>query len=406
MKVNFSRYFSAVISKVLFPVVSVFSLAFSGAGFSGCSGADLARPHTYAYKVSAQTLFDLKSGQSISLDSMGEHLGRNRVIFLGEQHVSPSAHAFQARAIAALVAQGKKPLIALEMFPPSANGTLDAWRKGKLTEAAFLEKTGWYKSWVFPWVLYRDIFLLIKKNNLPLVGINAEKNTRTLVSQGKMADLSSDLEKELKGLEAPLEPHANYLGDMLGAGAHKVDPKSPMFNRFRRVQRMWDRLMGKRAVDWAEKTGGPVVVLIGSGHLAYGLGANLEARRHGAFPVLAVASWELEKGKKSEYLPLGFADWVWVHPEEKGGGPSLAGHRFKAHPKGLEVMKIPFGKTNQVGLKKGDVITAMDGRFLKKPVPLFMAYERLKPDTFVNFTLLRSGQSLPLKVQVRDFKWQ
>ena len=182
-----------------------------------------------------------------------------------------------------LVAQGRHVVVALEMFPPSVDPVLERWRLGKLDEAAFVRESGWYEHWGFPWATYRELFLFCRVHEIPMHGVNAEDATRKAVHADKLDELAPALRAELGNLDEPLEPRRQYVLDALRAAGHgaKLGPGDPTFERMYRVQRMWDRLMGGRSARLAEAAGPDaiVVLLIGSGPLAYRLGANLEAAR-------------------------------------------------------------------------------------------------------------------------------
>src|SRR5262249_21345126 len=135
----------------------------------------------------------------------------------------------------------------------------------------------------FPWRAYRELFLLIREARLPVHGVNADDATRIAVRDNKLDTLPPAIRAEVGELDLTVAPHRDFLLGILGQPAHGVasgsslGADSPLFQRMQRVQVLWDRLMGLRSARLAETVQPPgvVVTILGAGHVAHGLGANL-----------------------------------------------------------------------------------------------------------------------------------
>ncbi|MEE8433678.1 MAG: ChaN family lipoprotein [bacterium] len=392
--------------------------ALGACGASGPPPSGLHEGPAYAFHVAPGETFDMMRGRAVPDGEIAERLRGVRLLFLGEHHTNPRSHRFQRAVIEALRASGRKVGVALEMFPPSANRALEAWRLGKLDELAFLERAGWYTHWGFPWAHYRELFLAFRRHGLPLRGVNAERDTRLKVRQNKLSELPSKLRGELEGLTTPLQPGQRYLLDTLKAAGHagEMTPDSPTFKGFSRVQEMWERLMGQRAARWAESRPNPAVtvVLIGSGHLAHRLGANLRAARISRVAQLTVWDTVVDKDDLDAEgrfrVPLGMADWVRVYTREKAPVryPSLAGLKLKAEEAGVAGFTVErvslFAPRELKVMKKGDRIVSLNGKRPKSATALRLAYERLPFGKPARFSILRGGEQITLEIVPRAEK--
>ncbi|MDH4246454.1 MAG: ChaN family lipoprotein [Deltaproteobacteria bacterium] len=397
---------------------ALFLAALSGCSLAGRGDSPHATEHTYAHRLLPDITYDLRTAMTLDDGALVARLAPVTLLFLGEHHTDPRSHAFQAALLRSLAASGRKITVGLEMFPPSADPALDAWRTGALSETEFLERSGWYEHWGFPWGYYREVFQTLRDLRLPVRGLNADNDTRKAVREGKLDTLSAEARAELGDLEAPLEPHRDYVADILSGGGHSVDlePGAPAFQRYYRVQRMWDRLMGLRAARLAEQQPpqGLVVVLIGSGHLAWGLGANLHAAR--ALDPARVGSmltlWDdvLPPEKKDAQgrlpLPVGMADLARVYekPAESDRYPSLAGVTLEppAESPGLRVKSLFLPAHAALSaLKAGDRILSLNGVPMKSATALRLAYETLPFNTPARIEIQREGVTMTVEITPR-----
>jgi uncharacterized iron-regulated protein len=363
---------------------------------------------SYAYPVPPGVTFDLHRGEALTDAQMAAQLRPVRLLFLGENHTDPDSHAFQRELIARLAESGRPLEIALEMFPPEVDPVLDEWRRGQLDELTFLERSGWYEHWGFPWAFYRPLFELFRERHLPLHGVNAGEAVRKAVHGDHPEQLPADVRALLGDLDAEVVPHEAYLLDTLREVGHRGDLEagSAGFRRLVRVQRMWDRLMGVRAARLAEAqpADGIAVLLVGSGHLAFGLGANLQAARETALPQLTV--WDARVGPEEldgqgRYpVPLGMADWVRVYTprSEPLDYPSLARLALEAAPEGVRVRAVRGGASPLANLHADDVILALNGAAPRSPTALRLAYEALPFDQPAHMTVLRGTERLTVDV--------
>lgn len=380
----------------------------------GCAAAPPHGPRavSYAYPVPVDQTFDLGSGRAVPDDALAARLRGVRLLFVGEHHTEPASHAFQADLIDRLAATGRPLRVALEMFPPSADAALEDWRLGRLDETEFLERSGWYEHWSFPWTYYRALFLRLRAHHIPLYGVNASREVRRAVHADKPGDLPDDVRGLLGDLDDRVPPHAAFLRDVLAEAGHAdaIGGDPAIFARFYRVQRMWDRLMGVRTARLAAgmPPDGLAILIVGSGHVAYGLGANLQAARETDLPRLSI--WDQvvdadDLDAQGRYpVPIGMADWVRVYrrAEPPVRHPSLIALKLEAPPDGkpgVLVKAVHAGPHSPLAALHGDdVVLALNGAPAASPTALRLAFEALPLDAPARFTVQRGDQRLELSI--------
>ena len=166
--------------------------------------------------------------------------------------------------------------------------------------------------------------------------------------------------------------------------------------------------MGTRAASLAARTGPgeTVVVLIGSGHLAYKLGANLRAARaQPGLSQLTIVDRVVERadadGRGHAQLPVGLADLarVYVSDPQKPILPSLGGLKLEEDADGVRVAGLKlFGPSPLAVFREGDVIVALNGARPGGAVALRLAYEALPPEGVAEVMVRRDGAPVRLTI--------
>ncbi len=363
------------------------------------------------FAVPPEITYDMARAEPVNDAQLIADLRGVSLLFLGEQHDEPRSHAWQTRLLRALLADGRRVTVGLEMLPDTADAALNAWRQGTTTEAAFLEASGWYDAWGFPWDYYAAFFAVVREHHLPIHGLNADRATRQAVSAGDWSGLPPSTREAIGTLETPA-PFTDYLRHQLTQVGHGGDlaPDTSAFERFRRVQALWDRFIGRRAaaLTQPQTPQAIVVVLVGSGHLAYRLGASLQAARAGVSRQRTVwdhrfaepPPWQDEQGTAAYPVPAGMADYVRVYgPKHLDPLPSLNGVTLSQDESGLAVTAVhPWAPEAARALRAGDVILRVDGAPPISPATLRLAYERLAPDGTMALSVRRRADVLTLRL--------
>lgn len=220
---------------------------------------------------------------------------RHDYILLGESHTSACDHRAQAAFIAALLAEGARPAIGLEMVPRDGQPALDEFSRGATPLDKLSAALDWPKTWGYDFELYKPVFAVADWARLPMHGLNVPQRVVRQVSRGGLesvpeADrawlppsLIAPAPEQRATLTAIFREHAAMRAGRAGlAGQQPAAPDaapSPApagtdeaLERFLLVQSLWDSGMAHEAVRVRVAHGGPVVVLAGGGHVEFGWG--------------------------------------------------------------------------------------------------------------------------------------
>ncbi len=325
-------------------------------------------------------IVDTRRDEVITPEAMAKRLASTRVLFIGEDHTNMDFHRVQFQAIRALHAAGREVLLGLEMFPYSAQQHLDDWSAGRLSETEFVERSGWYATWGYRWEYYREIMAFARDQQLGVFGVNAPREIIKRIRQSGFEAVSAEDRAHLPPvIDTDSEEHRQlfraYFGD---DDAPHGDLSEAQWEGMFRAQCTWDAVMGWNAVRALEAHGGPdaiMVVLIGSGHVAYGLGSARQIAAHleGAVgTLLPVPAANAHSGETAR-VQASYAEFVWGVPVAEPPlypmlGLSLAGPPARA---ANEVIQLDAGgPAEQAGVRRGDLLLAIGGQAIESSAEL------------------------------------
>jgi uncharacterized iron-regulated protein len=352
------------------------------------------------------------SGEMLTPRDLAARLTDTKLLFIGESHTSMDFHRVQFRIIQELQRAGRKVMIGLEMYPRTEQKYLDDWCGGFLTEAGFLGLSQWYKNWGYHWNYYSDIFVYARDHGLRMFALNAPREVVSAVTRKGLDNLSP----EERGNVAPRidtssEEHftlfKSYFEEESGMGHFMGEEQ---IRSMYASQCTWDATMGYNAVQALKQYGGEngiMVVLIGSGHVSYGLGIQRQSGQYFDGKMSSVIPVEVMDAKLQpvENVQASFADYVWGIPYEKDslypelGLASVDAGQGDARRKVLSVTKIsPAGIA---GFQTGDILISMDGTSLRDREDLNRLMAGKRWGDAADFVVSRAAQELTLKVIFR-----
>lgn len=321
---------------------------------------------------------DTRSGEVLSPGELARRLGTTRILFIGEEHTSADFHRVQLQTIEELVAAGRQVLIALEMFPYTQQEVLDRYVRGDLAEQDFLGP--WYEHWSHHWNYYRPIFDYARSARLPLVAINVPREVVRIARTQGFDAFDAETRRHLPpAIDIASEEHrrlfaASFAGD---DSLHSALPEAEHEGLYR-AQATWDAALGWNSMQALAERGGEkavVVVLLGSGHVAYGLGAERQIAPHfrGTIRSLIPVRVRDADGQDVPRVQASYADFVWgvppaVGPEFPVLGVSLAGSSGRNPTRVIQVEAR--SSAEQAGVQVGDILLSLDAQEIKSSATL------------------------------------
>lgn len=213
-----------------------------------------------------------------------DHLPAADVVILGEVHDNPDHHANQARAIAAI----DPAALVFEMILPEHEGRITAELRddpGALADALEWTARGWPD-----FAMYHVLFRAAPQARV-FGGDVPRDNVRRAVAEGAAAVFGDGAERF--GLTVSLPADEQAAREARQAAAHCHMLPEHLLPGMVEAQRLRDAVLADATLRALAATGGPVVVITGTGHAhqEWGMPANLRAAAPG-LRVLSVGQYE------------------------------------------------------------------------------------------------------------------
>ncbi len=331
--------------------------------------------------------FDCTSGEVRDLDGVLDALADARVILLGEEHTSMEQKLLHARLLDGLAERGRTLVLGMEFFLRSDDEALARWGAGAIDDEQLLREVGWYDRGGYRWDYYRPVMDAARRHGVPVVGLNVPREIPRTVNRSGLAGLSDEQRDEVGPVEVTGSPQHRYLVSRYFGETVALMPPGWLDNMYA-AQCLWDVVMARSILERLPEDA-TMVVVVGSGHVAYGLGIprRLAEERAAAgagplpvgvlCPVRAPApdpegqphghpmgGGEDEAGAGGQALFVrSLADVVAVFPDDGGieAFPRL-GLQLGEDDEGPTVrMVFPDSLAEDAGVEPGDRIVAING---------------------------------------------
>jgi uncharacterized iron-regulated protein len=235
------------------------------------------------------TFYDTRAGAEVAFEAMIGRMARADVVLLGEEHTSAAQKELQARILAAVAASGRKTALGMEFFQRDDADVLRRWLDGTLAGDEFLLASGWYDRGGYRFDYYRPQMEVARRNQMPIVGLNVPRDIVRAVNRGGLGALSEAQRAIVGEVTTAGAPQHRFLVERFFGEAIASMPAAWLDNMYA-AQCVWDVAMA-RTILGARSDGSTMVVIVGSGHVAYGLGIArrlAEERLAGGLPALDV----------------------------------------------------------------------------------------------------------------------
>lgn len=352
-------------------------------------------------------------GAELTPDQIAERLQDVRLLLIGESHTSMSFHQVQERVIRALQDSGRRVLIGLEMFPVTEQKSLDRWNDGSWSEAEFVENSEWYRHWGYNWLYYRDIFQTARAGDSSMYAVNAP---RANVSAVRRKGFDGLTEEERTGIpphvDTASEDHftlfRSYFDDAEeDDSTHTAGMTDEQWQAMFAAQCTWDGAMAWNAVRNLQADDDPdsiMVVIVGSGHVAYGLGIARQATSYfdGQVATLIPVPMADEDGEPIETVRGSYADFLWGVPAETAPLYPSLGASLTEKDDGLSVLfSDPESLAGEAGITSGDRIVALNGWEVADRLTFKRLVADLRWGDSARLTIARGSETLEIEIPLR-----
>ena len=343
-------------------------------GISSWAGPVLAQNQMPSGAVDLDTPF--------TLEKLIPQLANKRVIFVGEMHERYDHHLNQLEIIKALHQLDANMAIGVEYFQQPFQQQVDDYIAGRIGEDEFLRRTEYFQRWGYDYRLYAPIFRYVREQHIPVRALNVPSALPSTVAKVGIAGLP---EKERAYLPTQIEPaDEEYRGRLRAVFEEHPFSGRDAFNHFVEAQLVWDEGMAESAAAYLNgNPGRRMVLLCGAGHVEFGSGIpkRLERRTHASYAIVLNSGEEIEPhiadylvlSDKKELPPAGT---LGVQLEDRGG---------ECRIRSLN----PGGAAEKAGVRKGDVLTAIDAQPVKTTADVRLALWDKTPGEHVHVKVRR-----------------
>lgn len=284
-------------------------------------------------------------------------LDKRRVVFVGEFHPQLADHLIQLAVIRHLAKQRNRPLaIGVEWFQQPFQGALDRYLAGTIDARELLRETEYYDRWGYDFRLYAPILRFARAHGIPVIALNVPKELTQAAAKQALDTLAPDLRKWIPNKID--RTNTAYRDRLKHIYRQHGDHDQVDFERFYTVQLLWDEGMAQRAARYLDAHPNTrMVILAGSGHLAYGSGIpNRLRRRTGIDGAILLPGWD-------EPLKAGLADYLLLPAARELPKPGRLGLEVVAKAGHVIVHSFAAeGSARSAGVKAGDRLLAIDNQ--------------------------------------------
>ncbi len=274
-------------------------------------------------------IWDVAGARFVDSGAVIRRAAGSRFVLLGEKHDNPDHHRLQAQVVQGLIAAGRRPAVAFEMFtadqaPVIARQVAAAPHDAPgIARAVHWETSGWPD-----FSMYRPIVEAALETGLPIVAANLPSATAREAGRKGIEALDRGLVAR-HGLDHPLAPDVDAAMAAEIQESHCGQAPPAIIPKMVLVQRARDARMADALVDSGTRDG--AILITGDGHARNDRGVPAAlGRRDATASITSVAFLEVQESLTS---PPGYArdfgdrglpyDYVWFTPRVDKNDPCV-----------------------------------------------------------------------------------
>jgi uncharacterized iron-regulated protein len=302
---------------------------------------------------------------TLPLDGLVSQLAAKRVVFVGEIHDRYDHHLNQLEIIQRLHALDPNLAIGVEYFQQPFQQQVDDYIAGKISEHDFLRETEYFSRWGYDYRLYAPIFRYAREQHIPVRALNVPNALASRIAQVGIAGLS---QSEHTYLPKEIEPADDAYKERLREAFEGHPSMKPgAFDHFVEAQLTWDEGMAESAAAYLNANPGRrMVILTGAGHVEFGTGIpkRLERRTKATYAIVL----------NGEEIAPHIANYFLLSERKDLPPAGSLGVNLKDQGEECRVSSLlPGGAGQKAGLRKGDVVVAIDGQPVKTIADVHLA---------------------------------
>jgi uncharacterized iron-regulated protein len=244
-----------------------------------------AAPHPPVSFYVPERVYDTAAGAFVDFEVMLATIAKADVVFVGEQHDDANTHRLEAAILDGLHRRKLTPVLSLEMFERDAQGRLNEYLGGQISEEEMLKDA---RPWPRYATDYRRMIEMARERRWTVVAANVPRRLAQEVAKNgrESIDRLSDSDRALvaRELQCPLDGYfdrfAATMSDHPG-GNQTPEQQRATLERYYWSQCVKDETMAEAiaAAHAKRASAGPIVHYNGAFHSDFGLGTAERVRR-------------------------------------------------------------------------------------------------------------------------------
>ena len=265
-------------------------------------------PAAGAHPLSGR-IWDTRAQDWVSTTGLEGELTRARYVLLGEVHDNVEHHRFHRDLLAALVREGRRPVIALEQFDREHQPALERVQNGPAPTPELLKTAGRVdEGW--NWSDYEPIVRLALDHRLPIVAANLSRADAFRVSTAGAAAVLGAAAVSALQLEQPLPDAARLKLEQEIEDGHCGQATRNILPGMVAAQRARDAIMAQTLQAHAV-----AVLIAGNGHVRRDFGVPHYLARHPPGDEVRVVGFieaDAAKPAPTDYVTAGAPEYDYI----------------------------------------------------------------------------------------------
>lgn len=278
-------------------------------------------PTSPAFEVNK--IYDVSSQQVITFEDLLPQLLAADVIYIGEEHYTPSHLEAAQKILTALLAYDRHPALAMEMFSWDGQRGLDRYiQEPEFTKDQLVKDSQWNTNWGGEFSDYQPLVIFAKSHQLKIFGLNPPRPLVRLVATKGLSDALEDPEMQKWPIEEVVTDDQAY-EQLIFEQIEACHPGLPdqVYRRIFEASIFRDEGMAQIITNYLNtrsQTVDPLVTYTGGGHIQYKIPVpkRVEWEHPGVKSItIYLEAWHPSKedAVRSE-MKSGIADFLWLTP--------------------------------------------------------------------------------------------
>ena len=268
-------------------------------------------------------IYDVSRQQATTFDDLLPQLLTADVIYIGEEHYTPSHLEAAQTILNALLAHDRHPALAMEMFSWDGQRGLDRYiHESGFTTEQLVKDSQWNANWGGEFADYQPLVTFAKSHQLQIFGLNPPRPLVRLVATKGLRDARQDPEMNnwpVGELVTDDPEYEKLIFEQIEA-CHQGLPDH-VYRRIFEASIFRDEGMAQVITNYLKDklpTAGPLVSYTGGGHIQFKIPVPKRVeRKHPGVKSITIYLEAWDPSKEDEVrseLKTGIADFLWLTP--------------------------------------------------------------------------------------------